>query len=78
MSLHQNRPLHVSEDDLRLITSQDVTAPKPEGYGRPVPRRLITSQDVTAPKQRMTIPLAKTGLITSQDVTAPKLLQAHG
>ena len=56
----------------RLITSQNVTAPKlvlsivRTGCG------LITSQNVTAPKPVVANPIEWDGLITSQNVTAPK------
>ena len=57
---------------MRLVTSQNVTAPK---LFRNINQRyecLVTSQNVTAPKPFLfTLPLLF-GLVTSQNVTAPK------
>ena len=58
---------------LCLITSQNVTAPKPRGSGRKPRQGLITSQNVTAPKHRWPAGSSGRRLITSQNVTAPKL-----
>ena len=57
---------------LRLITSQDDTAPKPPVGMYLYVICLITSQDDTAPKRGDGCPGIAAGLITSQDDTAPK------
>ena len=57
-----------------LITSQDVTTPKPRRRVDRHGTRLITSQDVTTPKRLCRVIRERHRLITSQDVTTPKLI----
>ena len=56
-----------------LVTSQNVTAPKPVSAGAHDLHSLVTSQNVTAPKQIAIRPPRNARLVTSQNVTAPKL-----
>ena len=51
MSLRQNQRKRVHRQWLRLVTSQNVTAPKPNKKGVTMYDSLVTSQNVTAPKQ---------------------------
>ena len=57
---------------LSLVTSQNVTAPKPCLQRRAWPYRLVTSQNVTAPKPCLILKQFIQSLVTSQNVTAPK------
>ena len=60
-----------------LVTSQNVTAPKPLiGVALNVPS-LVTSQNVTAPKLLRCICRHAHCLVTSQNVTAPKPLWVY-
>ena len=59
----------------RLVTSQNVTAPKHHWPELHIRASLVTSQNVTAPKHRKKTTLEKLSLVTSQNVTAPKRLQ---
>ena len=55
-----------------LVTSQNVTAPKPLGVFFMRYSSLVTSQNVTAPKQVVWLLCSGSRLVTSQNVTAPK------
>ena len=55
-----------------LVTSQNVTAPKPKLCDTLRIFSLVTSQNVTAPKPMMRPRWHAAGLVTSQNVTAPK------
>ena len=61
----------------RLVTSQNVTAPKPKVLVILPSTSLVTSQNVTAPKHVDCVSLPITRLVTSQNVTAPKLKAAR-
>ena len=63
-------------DKIRLITSQNATAPKLQEFPDYETKRLITSQNATAPKPIDRQPKYRPGLITSQNATAPKLRSA--
>ena len=56
-----------------LVTSQNVTAPKPKEQRSQDSNGLVTSQNVTAPKRFVTTRTRSYSLVTSQNVTAPKL-----
>ena len=59
----------------RLVTSQNVTAPKHD-FAEPQERvSLVTSQNITAPKLGFQPVEGMAGLVTSQNVTAPKHLK---
>ena len=62
---------------IRLVTSQNVTAPKHCLSRTVYNSRLVTSQNVTAPKPAITAFNAAIGLVTSQNVTAPKPLSQN-
>ena len=59
---------------LRLVTSQNVTAPKLYTDDFLQLSSLVTSQNVTAPKLYTDNFLQLSSLVTSQNVTAPKLV----
>ena len=61
----------------RLVTSQNVTAPKQFEYSILACSCLVTSQNVTAPKPLWYWDKVGNSLVTSQNVTAPKLLNTH-
>ena len=58
----------------RLVTSQNVTAPKLFTECVVLVFCLVTSQNVTAPKLALAILSQLLSLVTSQNVTAPKPL----